>query len=278
MLYLGTNKAMTIDNRLKYIKFFTKNLWSLESKERAAYLKKLLKHSMSAPLLYDSELALVALSCIDHIFFLSPNVFQELIQLESSITAVCKSSFLDYLDFLIAVWNRRQQNKVFVSSDKSGFVLSSFLVKYAEAIKNKVKFLSKYSHIEPNYTISRENINTNSLLLLTEKLFITDILALYANTSSLFIETSDLVDHFEEINLTQQVLNEQIVTISKLTYILLLGFKLFSLTSSSNIKGNLFDSRFVDVTKEIKQSIDKESNKRLLKNSKYLFFDIPDIS
>lgn len=263
----GNNKIVNLDSRLKYIKFFVKNLWSLESKERIVYLNKLLKNIMSFPLLYDSEIALLALSCIDHIFFLSPNIFNELFQ--------TKSSFIEYLDLLITVWKKRQQIKSFDANDKLGVKLAPFLIKYSEAIKNKIKFLSKYSYIEPNYTISKENITTNSLLLFTEKIFINDMISLYSTTCYLFIELSEINESTEEISLTQQIINEQIVTISKLAYILLLGFKLFSLTS--NLKGNLFDSRFIDITKEIKQQTDKESNKRILKNSKYLFFDIPDL-
>ena len=253
-----------IDTRIKIIKALSRKLWLLNDSndERSHYFSKIFNHITFLPILYDSTLCQIALSSLDHILFLMPNIFK-------GNNEICY-----YLDFLSSVWIKRVTQ---------GEQYAGFLSKYSELIKNKIKYFSKYTFIEANYTITSSNIEelakNSNITILIHKGFITDTLSLYSSLCQQFnilvqsvqmkqdnCTTTDIIDF------SYQILNEQIVTISKLNFIIIFAFKNY--LSNEKYKSCVFDSRYFEITKKIREITDIQIKNRKSRNCKFLFFEI----
>lgn len=238
---------------------------------------------ISLPILYNPITALNVICYLDQLIFLSPNIFCHVIYISSktsyySLKTINNVEFTNqlfsncisnYFEFFSQVWNLRRIGKSYDLSDQlKNEQVVEFIQGYSELIKNKVKFFSKYPFLECNFSFEVNKIEYDNLI---EKKFISDLLILYSQYAQKFsqapIALSSIIK--DTLDVILQNLNEQLVTMCKLLYLVIFAFKNCN-SHDLNLLNN-FDKTYIDTTQKVKEYIIKYTKKRKDTSSPYSF-------
>lgn len=262
LLLKMTDASSSISNeeRLFYLKNLVSRCWS----EREKLSSKLLLGIISLPLCYKSQQALITLFCISHFIFLSPNISNQ------------TGFFMDYLESLSSLWKKRATINLY---DRSDIIcneqVSNYISTFSEKLRSKIKFFTKYSFLECNFTFNISILNSVDPTILIEKGFINETLNIYSNLTHKFGQVPiNITSLSEPIDFCLQTLNEQLVSLSKFLFIILFAYKNYNSVEKNKI--NIYDNRYQETTNKIKDLIEFYKKYRKSCHSKYSFFDVQE--
>lgn len=263
LLLKMTDVSTPISNeeRLFYLKNLVVRCWN----EREKLLNKLIYGIISLPMCYKSQQALITLFCISHFIFLSPNLLNK------------NSLLTDYLEFLSNLWKKRASINFYDRSDTiCNERVSNYISTFSDKLRSKLKYFTKYTFLECNYTINATILNSIDPTSLIEKGFINETLNIYSNLTHKFgqVPLNVSTSLTEPLDFCLQTLNEQLVSLSKFLFIILFAYKNYYSVEKNKI--NIYDNRYQETTSKIKDTIELHKKNRKSCNSKYSFFEVQD--
>lgn len=262
--------------KLDLLKNIVIYFWKLsDNKVKSDEFNKIVIFISYLPNLFSWKILMQSLINLNHFIFLSPNFFTIY---NKSIDD--KDNIVTYLDFLVTIWNYNLYKKFYEEDSINTRQVIEFLIKLSDLTKNKIKLFIKYPFLECNYTFDFESDyftkmeNYNNLL---EKGFINDLLVLLSQLFQTFNQVpfeNEFNYIIEDTDIILQILNQEIVTLIKVLYILIFAFK--NINSNDVNMMNIFDKRYIELIEKIKLLIEKYKKKRLDLQSKFILYEIQD--